>query len=137
MYSYDFYGWLSDTPITGRETNVVPLPSSGDMRPNFTGHKWLLTKYTPPPTFTPDFITLPQDGVPQVVSRAQFILALLQLDLLDDVESAIAQADRATQINYSERLEFERGHPLIETMAAVLGKTDAEIDALFVLAATK
>ena len=74
--------------------------------------------------------------VPQVVSRAQFILALLQLDLLDEVEVAIAAADRATQINYKERLEFERNYPLIATMAAVLGKTDAEIDGLFVLAAT-
>ena len=75
-------------------------------------------------------------SIPQVVSRAQFILALLQLDLLDEVEAAIAAADRATQINYKERLEFERGFPLIATMAAVLGKTDAEIDGLFVLAAT-
>ena len=74
--------------------------------------------------------------VPSVVSRAQFILALLQIDLLDEVESAIAAADRATQINYKERLEFERSFPLIATMAAVLGKTDAEVDALFVLAAT-
>lgn len=74
--------------------------------------------------------------VPQIVSRAQFILALLQLDLLDDVETAIAAADRATQINYKERLEFDRNFPLIATMGAVLGKTDAEIDALFVLAAT-
>ena len=75
-------------------------------------------------------------SIPKVVSRAQFILALLQIDLLDEVESAIAAADRATQINYKERLEFERGFPLIATMAAVLGKTDAEVDALFVLAAT-
>ena len=74
--------------------------------------------------------------VPQVVSRAQFILALLQIDLLDEVEAAIALADRAAQINYTERLEFERGFPLIATMAAVLGKSDAEVDALFVLAAT-
>ena len=74
--------------------------------------------------------------VPQVVSRAQFILALLQLDLLDEVEAAIAQADRATQINYKERLEFERSFPLISTMAAVLGKTEAEIDNLFLLAST-
>lgn len=74
--------------------------------------------------------------IPQVVSRAQFILALLAIDLLDEVEAAIALADRATQINYAERLEFDRSYPLIATMAAVLGKTDAEIDALFVLAAT-
>lgn len=75
--------------------------------------------------------------VPQVVSRAQFILALLQIDLLDEVEEAIAAADRATQINYKERLEFERTYPLVMTMAAALGKTAAEVDALFMLAATK
>lgn len=78
----------------------------------------------------------PPPVIPQVVSRAQFILALLQLDLLDEVEAAIALADRATQINYKERLEFERSYPLIATMAAVMGKTDAEIDALFILAST-
>lgn len=72
---------------------------------------------------------------PRTVSRAQFLLALLEIGLLDEVEAAIEQADRATQINYRERLEFERDYPLIATMAAVLGKTDAEIDALFVLAA--
>jgi len=81
-------------------------------------------------------VPVPAIQIPQVVSRAQFILALLQIDLLDEVEAAIAQADRATQINYNERLEFERSFPLIATMAAVLGRTDAEIDALFVLAAT-
>ena len=75
-------------------------------------------------------------SVPQVVSRAQFILALLQLDLLDDVEAAIAAADRATQINYKERLEFERSFPLVAVMAAALGKTDREVDDLFTLAAT-
>lgn len=75
-------------------------------------------------------------SVPQVVSRAQFILALLQLNLLDDVETAIAAADRATQINYKERLEFERSFPLVAVMAAALGKTDREVDDLFTLAAT-
>lgn len=92
------------------------------------GWTWDGEKFFAPPA--------PTSPVPQVVSRAQFILALLRLDLLDDVEAAIATADRATQINYKERLEFDRGYPLIATMAAVLGKTDAEIDALFVLAAT-
>ncbi len=83
--------------------------------------------------FTRPPVTIP---VPASVTRGQFKLALLQMDLLDDVEAAIALADRATQINYAERLDFERHHPLVITMAAALGKTDAEVDALFVLAAT-
>ena len=92
------------------------------------GWTWDGTTLTPPPA--------PPPAIPQVVSRAQFILALLQLDLLDEVEAAIAQADRATQINYKERLEFERNYPLVTTMAQALGKTEAEIDGLFMLAAT-
>lgn len=75
-------------------------------------------------------------SIPQEISRAQFILALLQINLLDDVEAAIASADRATQINYKERLTFRRDFPLIATMAAALGKTDPEIDAVFILGAT-
>lgn len=77
-------------------------------------------------------------AVPQIVTRAQFKLALLDLDLLDDVDALVAASnDRALQINWAERLEFERNHPLVIATAAALGKTDAEIDALFVLAASK
>ena len=76
--------------------------------------------------------------VPQVVTRAQFKLALLDLGLLDDVDALVAAGtDRALQINWAERLEFERNHPLVIATAAALGKTEAEIDALFVLAASK
>lgn len=79
-----------------------------------------------------------QASVPQEISRAQFILALLHTlpDLLDAVEAAIANADRATQINYKERLTFRRDFPLVATMATALGKTDLEIDAIFILGAT-
>jgi hypothetical protein len=80
----------------------------------------------------------PESIIPQIVTRAQFKLALLSLNLLDTVESLVAgSADRALQINWAERLEFDRNHPLVLTTAAALGKTDAEIDALFLLAATK
>lgn len=76
--------------------------------------------------------------VPQIVTRAQFKLALLDLGLLDDVAALVAASnDRALQINWAERLEFERQHPLVIATAAALGKTEAEIDALFVLAASK
>jgi len=48
MYYYDEHGWLTDTPIPGRETDVVPMAVDGDMRPNFTGYKWVLQKYAEP-----------------------------------------------------------------------------------------
>ena len=135
METYDHYGWYSADQFPNRVADVEPENASlteieGELRANWTGYEWVELPYAAP------VITEPVILVPQVVSRAQFILALLQIDLLDEVEAAIAAADRATQINYEERLEFERSFPLIATMAAVLGKTDAEVDALFVLAAT-
>ncbi len=135
MHTYDLFGWYAADAFPGRDAGVAPANQStsdtpGDIRANWTGYEWRDTPYQTPPEIAAPVI------VPQVVSRAQFILALLQIGLLDEVEAAIALADRAAQINYTERLEFERGFPLIATMAAVLGKTDAEVDALFVLAAT-
>ena len=135
MATYDHYGWYAADQFPTRAASVAPVnislnESPGELRANWTGYEWVDLPYAAP------VITEPVILVPQVVSRAQFILALLQIDLLDEVEAAIAAADRATQINYEERLEFERSFPLIATMAAVLGKTDAEVDALFVLAAT-
>ena len=135
MNTYNLYGWYSADQFPNREASVAPVnlsltETTGELRANWTGYEWVELPYAAP------VITEPVILVPQVVSRAQFILALLQIDLLDEVEAAIAAADRATQINYEERLEFERSFPLIATMAAVLGKTDAEVDALFVLAAT-
>lgn len=80
----------------------------------------------------------PEAIVPQIVSRAQFKLALLDLGLLDDVDALVAASnDPALQINWADRQEVERNHPLVIATAAALGKTDAEIDALFVLAASK
>ena len=77
-------------------------------------------------------------AVPQIVSRAQFKLALLDLGLLDDVDALVAASNNtALQINWADRQEVERNHPLVIATAAALGKTEAEIDALFVLAASK
>ena len=134
MHTYNLYGWYAADQFPARvatvPNNLSLTETVGEMRANWTGYEWVDLPYAAP------VITEPVILVPQVVSRAQFILALLQIDLLDEVEAAIAAADRATQINYEERLEFERSFPLIATMAAVLGKTDAEVDALFVLADT-
>lgn len=49
MYYYDLYGWLSSDPIEGRSTSVEPMPAEGNLRPNFTGHKWVLMEYAESP----------------------------------------------------------------------------------------
>ena len=72
------------------------------------------------------------------VSAAQFQLALLDLGLLDDIENYIAgYGDRAMQLDWAKRQVYERDHPRIEQMRQLLGKTQAEVDAVFALAKTK
>jgi hypothetical protein len=70
------------------------------------------------------------------VSRRQMLTALHRVDLLTTIRAAVdASNDVELQIAFDEALEFERGNAFIGTMAAALGKTDAEIDAIFALAA--
>ena len=72
------------------------------------------------------------------VSAAQFQLALLDLGLLDEIESYIATyGDRAMQLDWAKRQVYERDHPRIEQMRQLLGKTHTEVDAVFALAKTK
>lgn len=78
--------------------------------------------------------TLPP--VPAKVSAMQLKQALLQLELLDLVEAAVAGGPRALQIYFAETSEFHRIHPELVALATALGKTAEEIDQVFRLAAT-
>lgn len=73
--------------------------------------------------------------VPVSVTRRQMKLALLQQDLLGAVEDAVmASNDMALKINWQDALDFRRDHPFVIQMAGLLGKSDAELDEIFVLA---
>lgn len=136
MNTYNLYGWYSADQFPNRAAPVAPANTSlteveGEQRANWTGYEWVELPYKAP------VIDTPATPVPASVTRRQFKLALLGIDLLDDVEAMIAASgDRALQINWEEALEFERGNPFVAQMAAALGKTEADVDALFVLAAT-
>jgi len=70
------------------------------------------------------------------ISPAQGRLALLQSDLLETVEAWIATQPRATQIEYESRTEWRRNWPLVIAAGAALELSEAQLDALFELAAT-
>ena len=74
--------------------------------------------------------------VPTEVSAAQGRLALLQADVLDAMEGWITTQPRTTQIEYSSRGTWRRDWPLVATGATALGLTEAQVDELFILAAT-
>ncbi len=71
------------------------------------------------------------------VTRRQMLTALHRVGLLTAIKGAVAASgDVELQIAFDESQEFQRNNPFLASMAAALGKTDAEIDAVFALAAT-
>lgn len=74
-------------------------------------------------------------AVPASVSAFQARAALFAAGLLDDVEAAVAAADRLTRIAWESAQAFERGSPTIATLAAALGLSDEQLDDLFRAAA--
>jgi hypothetical protein len=74
--------------------------------------------------------------IPQAVTPFQASRALLQFGMLDAVEIAVAAANRETQLAWSKATTIERNSPFVASMAAVLPLTDAQLDDLFILAAS-
>lgn len=71
------------------------------------------------------------------VSMRQAELALLDADLLDDIELLVANMPRAAQIEWKRAQVVEREHPLIAYVQKVKGLTDEQIDDLFTDAARR
>lgn len=76
-------------------------------------------------------------AVPESVTRGQAKLALHAIGKLDQAEQAINTAGRVAQIEWSERLTFERTHPLITAIGSALSLSEGQIDDLFRDAATR
>jgi hypothetical protein len=79
---------------------------------------------------------VPVSTVPQSVSPLQARKALRQHGLLATVQGAVAAADADTQDAWEYATSFDRTSPFVLGMAHALGWTDAQLNDLFVLAAT-
>lgn len=77
-------------------------------------------------------------NVPEKVTRFQARGALLQADMLDEVEAIMnhADTDAMAKLAWTDAQEFYRQSPTILGMAAFIGLNDQELDDLFILAAT-
>jgi len=77
-------------------------------------------------------------AVPQQVSRFQARAALLQADLLDDIEAymALDTTDAFTKLAWKDAQDFNRSSPLVEAIGQLIGLTPAQLDDLFVFAST-
>ena len=74
--------------------------------------------------------------VPQSITPWQIRKALNQLGLRSAVEAAVAAStDQDLKDGWAVATEFNRLSPFVIDIGAALGKTDAELDALFTLGA--
>lgn len=79
---------------------------------------------------------VPSESEPPSATPRQARLALLSAGLLDQVEIAVKDAGGATKIAWDYATIIYRDDPLIMSLSASLGLTDAQVDALFEQAAT-
>jgi len=79
-------------------------------------------------------------GVPTVVTMRQARLALLQQGLLAQVNQAVAQMPGvdgdAARIEWEFSSTVERNRPLVQALVVALGLSSADLDELFLLAAS-
>ena len=78
---------------------------------------------------------LPPPSVTQISPR-QIRMALTQMGLRNAVEAVVAAGDQNLKDWYEFSTYFDRNHPQVLAMATALNVTDAQVDALFDLAAT-
>lgn len=74
--------------------------------------------------------------IPSTVSMRQARLALLQSNLLDEVNSAIATGTEADKITWEYATEVNRSDALVTNMATALNLFETDLDNLFTLAIT-
>jgi len=76
---------------------------------------------------------LPQ--IPESVTPLSFGLALIDSGIsLASIEALLAQAGESAQWIWQRASSFRRDHPLVIQFGEALGKSDAEIDQIFVAA---
>lgn len=79
-------------------------------------------------------VTYALTPVPFEVSMMQAQLALAAAGKLAAVEAAVAAASATVQIYWRTAPTLHRDHPLVASLAAAVGLTSPEVDALFVAA---
>lgn len=119
----------ADGVFLGGFDRGIPAPNGGiqvssapeDARQRWTGSEW----------------GAPPVAVPVSVSSYKASRALLRAGLLDDVEAIMADptTPREMVLAWNRATEFERSSPTVAAIAAALGLSDAEVDALFIDAA--
>lgn len=112
-------------------------PQQGGCTRMYVGGGWVqvLDAEVPPVPVPP----VEPPAVPPAVTMRQARLALLGAGLLDDVDAAInampSPQKEAARIEWEYSQEVQRHNGFVSVLAPMLGLTEAQTDALFVVAA--
>lgn len=143
MHHFDKWGWYTAAQVPGRSTDIDPPSLSetttpGAPRANWTGipgAEWQMLPYAAPVIDTPPVV------VPERVTMRQGRDALILAGLDEAVDAAIDAiqnpiARKRARNAWMNSNEFERNNGFIAQLGPAIGLTDAQIDQLFITAAT-
>lgn len=118
--------------IPGGAIDVPPPTVPADRVALRQGSSWVFVL----PPESPDE-PAPINGVPQSVTRFQALAALHLAGHLPAVEAIMAapETPMIAKLAWDNAQTFERTSPTLASLAAMLGMTDADLDALFTEAA--
>ena len=112
-------------------TPMAPLAAADGKTVNFINGAWGYVEIPPPPAPEP-----PAPPEPLTATPYQFKAALVNTGLYANALAAVNSLDVLTQLAWGEAQVFIENDPLVVKMGAALGKTTADIHALFELAQT-
>lgn len=109
--------------LTGKEQEIIAVANTAWTPEVIAAYQATIPAPIPAPT-------------PTVVTMRQARLALLQMNLLSSVNTAIAAGTDTDKIIWEYATEVYRNSPLVTDMVTALGLSDSQLDDLFALAAT-
>ena len=87
---------------------------------------------------TPEPYVAPPPPIPTTVTRFQARVALVQAGHFDTIDTYIATLPKTDvkRLAWEDAAEWERASPTLNFLANMLGLTDIDVDALFILASS-
>jgi hypothetical protein len=126
QYYFDLYGWHTEEVLPGRDTEIAPPENIPEgFAANFTGHVWLVVPYVePPPPEVPP--------VPEFVKKWQLLAGLRMDGIHAPVMAYIEGLPPAVQDLWDGSAGVERTSPFLAAFKAQFGKSEADLDGMFI-----
>lgn len=121
---------LTDRTAVIRTADRHEIPSDPGNRDWVAYQAWLAAGNVPDPYI------VPPAPIPSPVSRMQAMVAMSRAGLLTSVQNWITTQDAETQLIWNTATDFSRSSTLLNNAATALNLTSAQVDQLFITAAT-